>query len=208
MNDSNQIERQSIREEMFWFTSRLRVGTNSKNPPKMRIMKMVEIDWLYCNGLIPFKYEGYSIIGNGNKVNLLKLTRKILWKHNRWTYFWRVLAICNHCVTYLDGVMRCKAFCASWLAAATLAPQSRLPKFFLVTFLCHDATTPASTEAVLSCTLVVFSLLPASPVLRFYKGVHHIFFTNPESIYEFFSRNFEFHIFRGLLSAFFCYDSK
>ena len=55
MNDSSQIERQSIREEMFWFTSRLRVGTNSKNPPQMRIKKFVKlIDWLYCNSLTHF----------------------------------------------------------------------------------------------------------------------------------------------------------
>ena len=27
-----------------------------------------------------------------------KLALKILWNHFRWTYFWRIFAICNHCV--------------------------------------------------------------------------------------------------------------
>lgn len=43
------------------------------------------------------KHRGTT--GNGNDVNMLTTsTLKSLWNHIKWTYFWQVLAVWNHCV--------------------------------------------------------------------------------------------------------------
>ena len=46
-----------------------------------------------CNSLTNFEYEVLAMTRNGNYLNLLKL----LMNHMFITYFWRVLAIWNHC---------------------------------------------------------------------------------------------------------------
>ena len=50
-----------------------------------------------CNSLTNFEYEAHPMTGNGSHVNPLKLARKNSWNHIKWTYFWQVLAIWNHC---------------------------------------------------------------------------------------------------------------
>ena len=74
-------------------------GPNVKNPPKMWLKKFVKFTdhTCACHDLTNFEFEGNTIAGNGSYVNLQKLAEKNLWNHR--TYFWRVLAFCNHCET-------------------------------------------------------------------------------------------------------------
>ena len=52
--------------------------------------------------------------GNGNQVNLLKLGLKNSWNHIKWTYFWRVLPVWNHCAS------ACSAFSSTCCCALDL----------------------------------------------------------------------------------------
>ena len=54
------------------------VGPNCKNPPKMRFKNFVKLTGYThsCNSLTNFEYEAHILNGNGNYVNLLKLTWK------------------------------------------------------------------------------------------------------------------------------------
>ena len=49
------------------------VVTNCKNPPKMTLKIIREIDGSYFHSLTNFKYDAHVMTGNGNQVNLLKL---------------------------------------------------------------------------------------------------------------------------------------
>ena len=47
-----------------------------------------------CNSLTNFEYELNAMAGNGNDVNLLKLShRKKSWNHIKWIHFWRISGI-------------------------------------------------------------------------------------------------------------------
>ena len=50
-----------------------------------------------CNSLTNFWCEANAIIGHGNYLYLLKFVWINSWNDKRVTYFWRVLAIWNHC---------------------------------------------------------------------------------------------------------------
>ena len=65
-------------------------------PPKILPKKFVKlIGHCYaCNSLTNFYYEAHAITGNGNLVNLMKLAWINSWNHIKWSYFWRVWAIC------------------------------------------------------------------------------------------------------------------
>ena len=70
-----------------WDASTLRrtVGSDGKDPPKIRLKKQ-EI-WLIilCNG----RNRKWCISAT--------LLEKKLWNHMQWTHFWRILAIWTHC---------------------------------------------------------------------------------------------------------------
>ena len=61
--------------------------------------KSREIEWLYYayDNLTYFRYVAHKITGNGNDVNQLKFAWNNSWNHISWIYFWRVLAIGDHC---------------------------------------------------------------------------------------------------------------
>lgn len=66
--------------------------TNCKNPPKIKIWKIVKLtDYNNAyNSLTNCEYKVNELIGNGNYVNLLKLAGKNSWNHFSLTYFWRI----------------------------------------------------------------------------------------------------------------------
>ena len=72
---------------------------NLQKPAKHLIGKFVKMTdrTCACNSLTNFEYEGHTMTGNGNYVNLLKVSWKNLWNHFGWTYFRRVLVFWNHC---------------------------------------------------------------------------------------------------------------
>ena len=104
------------------------VGLNRKNPPKMRlknswnwlVLKCVTLKKICtncysttvgiflsvthftytCNSFTNIEYQVHAMTGNGNQVNLLKLVWKNSWNLIKFSYFWRVLTIWNHCAHY------------------------------------------------------------------------------------------------------------
>ena len=88
------------------------LGQMSKTRQKFD-WKSCEIDWLYyaCNSLTYFRYVAHTITGNGNDVNQLKFAWNNSWNHISWIYFWRVLAIGDHCVTEVGRFWR---YLAKW----------------------------------------------------------------------------------------------
>ena len=86
-----------------WWGSRdaAQMLPSNKNPPKMWFIIFVKLTGYTsyaCNSLTNFKYEAHGMTGNRNQVNLLKFAWKSSWNNIKWTYFWRILAIWNHCV--------------------------------------------------------------------------------------------------------------
>ena len=89
----------------------------------MRFMKLTGYNYAW-NSLMNLKYEDHAcaITQKGNQVNLLKLDWKNLWNHIKWTYFWLVSGIWNHCV---------QAWC--WQNWSTAASQTSRQKCLFVT---------------------------------------------------------------------------
>ena len=53
-----------------------------------------------CNSFTNIEYQVHAMTGNGNQVNLMKLVWKNSWNLIKFSYFWRVLNIWNHCAHY------------------------------------------------------------------------------------------------------------
>ena len=53
-----------------------------------------------CNSFTNIEYQVHAMTGNGNQVNLMKLVWKNSWNLIKFSYFWRVLTIWNHCAHY------------------------------------------------------------------------------------------------------------
>ena len=63
---------------------------NCKNPPKIRLKK--SWNWLMWSEIPTTIWPETEIVSI-----LLKLDLKNLWNHFRWTYFWRISSIWDHC---------------------------------------------------------------------------------------------------------------
>ena len=73
-------------------TSHRKLGTKSKNPPKIGLKKTRENDWPYLilsssNSLTRFFKTNYAITGKGNHVNILKFSRKNIAKSDQVNLF-------------------------------------------------------------------------------------------------------------------------
>ena len=70
-----------------------------KNPPKITFEKFVKLTdhTCACNNLTSSEYDVHGMTGNGSYLIIQKLAWKNLWNHFKLTYFWRVLAVWNHC---------------------------------------------------------------------------------------------------------------
>ena len=82
-----------------------KVGLNSKNLPKMRFKKFLKLTGFYL-WLQQFdKYWIWRAYNDWKRKSseFLKLAWKNLWNYIKWTYFWRVWAIWNHCVLQEGG---------------------------------------------------------------------------------------------------------
>ena len=108
-------------------------GPNVKNPPKMWLKKFVKFTdhTCACHDLTNFEFEGNTIAGNGSYVNLQKLAEKNLWNHR--TYFWRVLAFCNHCET---------------LHSEIIHPWTRKTSRYYYYYLLHDEKKNPSNNTI------------------------------------------------------------
>ena len=78
---------------------------------KQKFMKLTDHTHA-CNDLTNFEYVVHAMTGNGCYLNLQKLACKNSWNHFGQTFFWRVLAIENHCA-------------AAWYPAAASASRAQ-----------------------------------------------------------------------------------
>ena len=80
------------------------VGPNPKNPPKMRFIKFVKL-----TGYImpPTVWQILNLKDRKRKSNeFVETCLAKLWNHIKWPYYWRVLAIWNHCASVLACLLK------------------------------------------------------------------------------------------------------